>query len=74
MLFSMVAVPHATGLHTHTWALHAEAMVVRWAAGGAGKLQAGTDSILLPVPVSISVCTAAVSQYQLGKQQVVQPQ
>lgn len=60
--------------HWGTWALHTEAIVVQWAAGGAGKLQAGTDSILLPVPWSISVCTAAVSQHQLGKQQVVPPQ
>lgn len=55
MLFSVVAVPHATGLHTCTWALHTEVIVVQWAAGGAGKLQAGTDSILLPV-LLVSLC------------------
>lgn len=74
MLFSMVAVPCATGLHSCTWALHTEAIVVQWAAGGAGKLQAGTHSTLLLVLLSIGVCTAAVSQHQLGKQQVMQPQ
>lgn len=73
MLFN-VAVPRATGLPTCTWALHTEAIVVQWAAGGTGKLQAGTHSTLLLVLLSISVCTAAVSQHQLGKQQVMQPQ
>lgn len=74
MLFSMVPVSHTTGLHTCTWALHTAAIIVQWAAGGAGKLQARTHSILMLVLLSISVYTAAVSQHQLGKQQVAQPQ
>lgn len=66
MLFSTVAVPHATGLHTCTWALHTEVIVVQWAAGGAGKLQAGTDSILLPA-LLVSLCARSCQPTSAGQ-------